>query len=66
MYKNLEAELKRRGMTKGDLARALKITATTLSNKLSGKSIITLGEALRIKSIVCVSMSLEELFATAA
>lgn len=66
MYKNLEAELKRKGMTKGDLARALNLTATTLSNKLNGKSIITLGEALQIKKLICVSMPVEELFATAA
>lgn len=63
MYKNLEAELARKGITKGDLAKALQIRPTTLSNKLSGKSIITLKEALTIKSVLGVEMSLEELFA---
>ena len=65
MYKNLEAELARSGMTKGDLAKALQIRPTTLSNKLSGKSIITLAEALKIKCILGVNMSIEELFAVA-
>jgi plasmid maintenance system antidote protein VapI len=62
MYKNVEAELKRAGKTKGELARFLGIRPTTLSNKLNGKSIITLTQALSIKQFIGVEMALEELF----
>lgn len=62
MYRNLEAELKRCGLTKGDLAERMNIQATTLSNKFNGKSHFTLNEAFRIKSILNVTMTIEELF----
>lgn len=62
MYKNLEAELARKGMKKGDLAKALNIMPSTLSNKLKGKTIITLDEAKKIKSILDVDIPLEQLF----
>lgn len=66
MYKNVDAELKRNGMTRGELAVALNVAPSTLSFKLNGKSIITLDEAKRIKEILGVDMPLEVLFATAA
>lgn len=63
MFKNLEAEISRRGIKKGDIARMLNIQATTLSNKLSGKSELTMSEAIKIKQFLGVNMPLEELFA---
>lgn len=63
MYKNLEVELSRKGLTKRELAKILGIGGTTLSNKLNGKSIISLPEAMKIRNILGVAMSIEELFA---
>ncbi len=62
MYKNLEAELSRNGLTKGELAKLLKIQPTTLSNKLNGKSELKFSEAIQIKSILKVDIPLEILF----
>ena len=42
MYKNLEVELVRRGISKSMLAKRLGIAPQTLSNKLSGRCKITL------------------------
>ena len=63
MYKNLEAELSRKGLTKTELAKEMGITISTLSLKLSGKSNLTLPEALKIKEILNVNLTIEELFA---
>ena len=62
MYRNVDAELKRKGMTRGDLAKKLKSAPSTLSLKFSGKSSITLDEAKRIKEILEVDIPLEILF----
>ena len=55
MFKNLEAEISRRGIRKGDIAKMLNIQATTLSNKLSGKSDLTMSEAIKIKQFLGVN-----------
>ena len=44
MYRNLEAELSRKGLTRYELAKLLNIRPTTLSNKLNGKSDIKFSE----------------------
>lgn len=62
MYRNVDAELKRKGMTRSDLAKKLKIAPSTLSLKLSGKSFVTLDEAKRMKEILEVDIPLEILF----
>lgn len=62
MYRNLDAEMKRNNITRGNLASALHITASTMSLKLNGKSNISLKEAAAIKKIVGTEMPLEELF----
>ena len=62
MYRNVDAELKRNGMTRADLGKALNIAPSTMSYKLNGKSDITLQMAEQIKAILGVDMSLEELF----
>lgn len=63
MYRNVDAELKRIGRSRKDLADHLDITQSTLSFKLNGKSIIPLGQALAIKSYLKTDMPLETLFA---
>lgn len=63
MYRNLEAELARRNITRTKLAQELGLTLGTLSLKLNGKSILILPEAIKIKKIIGVeNMPLEELF----
>lgn len=42
MFRNLSAEMARQGYTIGKLANALGITPGTLSQKLNGKSELTL------------------------
>ncbi|NCB52868.1 MAG: XRE family transcriptional regulator [Clostridia bacterium] len=64
MFRNLDAELKRKGMTRGDLAKAMNITPSTMSMKLNGKSGLTLNEAMRIKAILDVDIPIEQLFYT--
>jgi len=65
MYRNVDAELKRNGMTRGKLAEAMHLSPSTMSLKLNGKSLITLSEALKVKEVLRVDMALEELFAQA-
>lgn len=62
MYSNLEAELARRGITKTKVAQELGLTLGTLSLKLSGKSNLTLPEAIKIKKIINIEMPIEYLF----
>ncbi|RKJ37886.1 XRE family transcriptional regulator [bacterium 1XD42-1] len=66
MYRNLEAELVRAGLSKQELAKKIGCTPSTLSMKLNGKSPLSLAEASKIKQIVGVDISLEELFAAAS
>ncbi len=62
MYRNVDAELKRIGKNRGDLAAHLHITQSTLSFKLNGKSIIPLSQALEIKKFLGTDMPIETLF----
>jgi len=62
VYRNLDAELKRKDITRGELARKMKLTPSTMSLKLNGKSEISLKEAMQIKSIIGVDIPIEELF----
>jgi DNA-binding XRE family transcriptional regulator len=63
MYRNLEAELARQGITKTKVANELGITLGTLSLKLKGKYNVTLSEAIKIKNILDVDLPIEYLFA---
>ena len=65
MYRNVDVELVKKGMTRGDLARALSISRASISMKLNGKCSITLQEAIKIKRILGTDMSLEMLFSVA-
>lgn len=50
MYKNLEAEIARAGMTKSEMADAIGMKYSTLWRLLSGKQPFRLGEMIAIKS----------------
>lgn len=62
MYKNLEAEMTRKGISKKDLAVQLKIPYTTLLDKFKGESRFWFDEALQIKQEVFPELSVEYLF----
>lgn len=62
MFRNLSAEMARQGYTIGKLANALGITPGTLSQKLNGKSELTLRQEADIKRILQVDLPLEVLF----
>ena len=62
MYRNLDAEMKRIGLTRGNLAKEMSLAPSTMSLKLNGKSDITLREAVKIKRILNVDIPLETLF----
>ena len=64
MFPNLSAEMARSGITQKVLAEKLKMTPTTLSFKLNGKSDLTLKECLEIKKEVGTTLLVEELFDT--
>lgn len=62
MYRNLEAEFRRRGIRRIDIATHFNIAISTVTLRLQGKSDITLEWALAIKKWLGVDMPLEKLF----
>lgn len=62
MFCNLNAEMRRKGITGARLAQLLGMTPTTLSMKLNGKSELSLRQAAQIKEILEVDIPLEVLF----
>lgn len=64
MYPNIRAEMARKNMTLNKLAEATNSNATALSQKLNGKRIITLNNAIAIKKALNTELTLEELFET--
>lgn len=63
MYRNLEAELKRLGIKRIDLAKAIKINVSSLSCKLNGVRPLTLQEAKEIKKVFDNKFTIDYLFA---
>ena len=61
MYPNVNAELGRLGWSRKDLSTT-GIRYMTLIDKLNGKYPLLLGEAIKIKSALGVSESLDYLF----
>jgi DNA-binding XRE family transcriptional regulator len=61
-YGNLEAEMARVGMKRGDLADLLGVRKSTISFKLNGRSKFTLDECIEIKRALGVDMSIDALF----
>lgn len=62
MYPNLRAEMARNRFTLAELAKEMGTNQSTLSLKMSGKRYFTLPEALLIKNLLGVDLSIEELF----
>ncbi len=63
MYKNLEAELRRKSITRADVAEAMGINIATASEKLTKPNRLKLGEAFKIKQHFFPDLSIEYLFA---
>ena len=62
MYKNVKAELARRGLSLNDLSTMTGISYSTLHNKMNGKTQLTLDEAKKIKAALEVELPIDELF----
>jgi plasmid maintenance system antidote protein VapI len=62
MYRNAKAEMVRAGINLSMLAEKMGNTVATWSEKLNGKRIITLDEAVRFKEIVQSDLPIEVLF----
>jgi BetR domain. len=63
LYVNVEAELRRKGITRAKLANQLGLAISTVSQKLTGKAEFTLAEAKEVKRLLGVGTPLDELFA---
>ena len=64
MYKNLLAEMARRGINNIQIAKAIGINPSTLSAKLNSYDRLKLCEAEKIKKKFFPGMTIEYLFAT--
>lgn len=64
MYRNLEAEMARNGITRKDISSFLNVRYATVVQKLSGKYRFKLDEAFTIKKKFFPELSLEYLFQT--
>lgn len=62
MYRNLEAEMVRQGITRKDIAELLDVRYATVIDKLKGKFSFTLDEAFKIKNSFFSELSFEYLF----
>lgn len=62
MFPNLEAELKRRGITRVMIAQDFNLAISTVYSRLSGKSPIPVSFAKGLKSTYEINVPLEELF----
>lgn len=61
-YPNLRAEMAWAGITLCSLAGMLGMDRNRLSRKLSGRTSLSLEEAISIRDAICSRMSVEELF----
>lgn len=64
MFPNLKAEMARKNITQGMLARTLGINLSTMSAKLNSEDRIKLSECQKIKNTYFPEMELEILFAS--
>lgn len=62
MYRNLDAEMARIGVTKAAIAKLLKVRHATVIDKTNGKSRFYYDEAVKIKKHFFPNCSLEYLF----
>lgn len=63
MFRNLEAELARKGFIKGDLAKLLGVRYATVIDKTKGRSQFSIDEAFRIRDNFFPDLTLDYLFA---
>ena len=61
-YPNLNAEIARKNLTLLALSRKIRMSTSSLSNKLNMKAAFSLEEALKIKEALNIEMPIEELF----
>lgn len=64
IYRNLEAELKRKNITRAELASVLGINIATVSEKLTKPNRLKYVEAAKIKQAFFKDMDMEYLFET--
>ncbi|QBP06976.1 helix-turn-helix domain-containing protein [Virgibacillus phage Mimir87] len=64
MYKNLEGEMARKGITKAYMAKKFNMRYPTLVDKLNGKYRLYFDEAIQIKDEFFPEYNLDYLFAT--
>lgn len=62
LFPNLEAELKRRGVTRASMAKDFDLAISTVSARLSGISPMPMAFAKEIKKKYSIDVPLEELF----
>lgn len=62
MFRNLQAEIVRKGMNNVEFASAIEMNYRTFSNKLLGKTEFCLDEMKTIKKVIGNDYSLEYLF----
>lgn len=62
VYQNLQAEMKRQGVSKRDVLRALKMDERTLANRFSGKRPFKISEAFAIRNQFFPGASIDYLF----
>lgn len=64
MYRNLEAELARNGITRKEIAKIIGCSTSTVSQKMSGKSSFTMPEARALQKVLGIDKPIDYLFAT--
>lgn len=62
MYENLKAEMARKDITLMDMSEQTGIRYQTLSEKIRGNQPFKLKEAVAIKNVLNIDMSIDELF----
>ena len=62
MYRELEAKIAYRGISKKQMAEEIHMKYNTLLAKIGGKSKFTLDEAVTIKDYLAEDIAIEELF----
>lgn len=63
MLKNLQAEMKRSGISNADLQGILSCSPKTVTNKLNASTPLSIWDAIKIRDTFFPSMDLEYLFA---
>jgi transcriptional regulator with XRE-family HTH domain len=64
MYRNLEAELARKGITRADIAKVLGVALGTVSEKLNNSRKLKVYEAMKIRKAFFPDLDFDYLFET--